>query len=142
MRCGATPPSTRATSVATVLSPQSKRWPPSAHKSPGSATGCAGGSGASSGSVRPWVLSANNSPSSNSSKPVRLRSNPASPNSANFEREHLKIPAGVERQLVVGEHIGAALRRREVRQDDARHLVEAEQIHGAHPCVFRSNVIT
>src|SRR5947209_20244957 len=37
-----------------------------------------------------------------------------------FEREHLEIPAGVERQLVVGEHIGAALRRREVRQDDAR----------------------
>jgi hypothetical protein len=32
----------------------------STHKSPGSATGCAGGSGASSGSVRPWVLSANN----------------------------------------------------------------------------------
>ena len=39
---------------------------------------------------------------------------------ANFEREHLEIPAEVERQLVVGEHIGAALRRREVRQDDAR----------------------
>src|ERR1700730_17525459 len=34
------PPSTRATSVATVLSPQSKRWRPSTHKSPGSATGC------------------------------------------------------------------------------------------------------
>src|SRR2546423_9755789 len=51
---------------------------------------------------------------------------------ANFEREHLEIPAGVERQLVVGEHIGAALRRREVRQDDARHLVEAEQMRGAH----------
>ncbi len=44
-------------------------------------TGCTGGSGASSGSVRPWVLSANSSPSSNSSKPVRLRSNPASPSS-------------------------------------------------------------
>jgi hypothetical protein len=39
---GATPPSTRSTSVATVLSPQSKRWRPSTHKSPGSATGCAG----------------------------------------------------------------------------------------------------
>jgi hypothetical protein len=37
------------------------------------------------------------------------------------------------RQLVVGEHIGAALRRREVRQDDARHLVEAEQMRGEHP---------
>jgi hypothetical protein len=28
---------------ALVLSPQSKRWRPSTHKSPGSATGCAGG---------------------------------------------------------------------------------------------------
>jgi hypothetical protein len=52
-----------------------------------------------------------------------------------FEREHLEIPAGVERQLVVGEHIGAALRRREVRQDDARHLVEAEQMRGERPAV-------
>jgi hypothetical protein len=33
------------------------------------------------------------------------------------------------------EHIGAALRRREVGQDDARHLVEAEQMRGAHPAV-------
>ena len=49
IRCGATPPSTRSTSVATVLSPHSNRWRPSTHKSPGSATGCAGGSGASSG---------------------------------------------------------------------------------------------
>src|SRR4051795_4989919 len=31
--CGATPPSTRSTSVATVLSPQSNRWRPSTHKS-------------------------------------------------------------------------------------------------------------
>jgi hypothetical protein len=33
------------------------RWRPSTHKSPGSATGCAGGSGASSGSkAREWIL--------------------------------------------------------------------------------------
>src|SRR5437660_7099500 len=44
-------------------------------------TAVATSTSASSGSVRPWVLSANNSPSSNSSKPVRLRSNPASPSS-------------------------------------------------------------
>jgi hypothetical protein len=51
------------------------------------------------------------------------------------------IPAGVERQLVVGEHIGAALRRREVRQDDARHLVEAEQMRGEHPAVAGDNAV-
>src|SRR5436309_15609650 len=61
--------------------------------------------------------------------------------SANFEREHLEIPAGVERQLVVGEHIGAALRRREVRQDDARHLVEAEQMRSEHPAVAGNNAV-
>src|SRR6202043_194641 len=60
---------------------------------------------------------------------------------ANFEREHLEIPAGVERQLVVGEHIGAALRRREVRQDDARHLVEAEQMRGEYPAVAGDNAV-
>ena len=67
---GGGPPSHRA-----------ERWRLSNHKSPGSATGCAAGSGAWSGSVRSWVLSANNSPRSNSSKPVRLRSNPASASS-------------------------------------------------------------
>jgi hypothetical protein len=54
---------------------------------------------------------------------------------------HLEIPAGVERQLVVGEHIGAALRRREVRQDDARHLVDAEHMRGAHPAVAGDNAV-
>ena len=43
--------------------------------------------------------------------------------------------------LVVGEHIGAALRRREVRQDDARHLVEAEQMRGEHPAVAGDNAV-
>jgi hypothetical protein len=60
---------------------------------------------------------------------------------ANFEREHLEIPAGVERQLVVGEHIGAALRRREVRQDDARHLVEADQMRSKHPAGAGDNAV-
>ena len=60
---------------------------------------------------------------------------------AKFEREHLEIPASVERQLVVGEHIGAALRRREVRQDDARHLVEAEQMRSEHPAVAGDNAV-
>ena len=53
----------------------------------------------------------------------------------------IEIPAGVERQLVVGERIGAALRRREVRQDDARHLVEAEQMRGEHPAVAGDNAV-
>src|SRR5690349_24026066 len=52
-----------------------------------------------------------------------------------------QIPAGVDRQLVVGEHIGAALHRREVRQDDARHLVEAEQMRGEHPAVAGDNAV-
>src|SRR5258706_211589 len=67
--------------------------------------------------------------------------NPRFAQIANFEREHLEIPAGVERQLVVGEHIAAALRRREVRQDDARHLVEAEQMRGEHLAVAGDNAV-
>jgi len=62
IRCGSTPPSTRSTSVATVLSPQSSRCRPSSHKSPGSETGCSGAVGASSGSVRPSMLSVSSAP--------------------------------------------------------------------------------
>ena len=51
------------------------------------------GTGASSGSVRPWVLLANNSPSSNSSKPVRLRSNPASPSSNRLLMTEAPVPS-------------------------------------------------
>ena len=43
--------------------------------------------------------------------------------------------------VILGEHIGAALRRREVRQDDARHLVEAEQMGGEHPAVAGNNAV-
>jgi hypothetical protein len=39
IRCGATPPSTRSTSVATVLSPQRSRCLPSSHRSPVRDTG-------------------------------------------------------------------------------------------------------
>ena len=38
-------------------------------------------------------------------------------------------------------HIGAALHRREVRQDDARHLVEAEQMRAEHPAVAGDNAV-
>ncbi len=34
VRCGSTPPSTCSTSVATVLSPQRRRWRPRSHRSP------------------------------------------------------------------------------------------------------------
>src|SRR5712671_5823457 len=32
-----------------------------------------------------------------------------------FERQQLLVPGGVQRELVVGDHVGATLRRREVR---------------------------
>jgi hypothetical protein len=43
-----------------------------------------------------------------------------------FQREPFLVPAGVQRQAVVGEHQGALLRRREVREFNDRHLLEPE----------------
>src|SRR5437870_5116124 len=73
-----------------------------------------------SGWTRRDRLSGNNSPEFEVVKAGEVEVKPRFAQLADFEREHLEIPAGIERQLVVGEHIGAALRRREMRQDDAR----------------------
>jgi hypothetical protein len=44
-------------------------------------------------------------------------------------------------RVVIGDRISAAMRRREVPQDDARHLVEAEQMCGEHPAVAGDNAV-
>ena len=45
------------------------------------------------------------------------------------------------REIVDRAVLSRALRRREVRQDDARHLVEAEQMGGEHPAVAGDNAV-
>jgi hypothetical protein len=49
--------------------------------------------------------------------------------------EHLLVPAGVERELVVGDDIGPVLRRREVVEHDHRHRVEPEPARRLEPSV-------
>ena len=49
----AAPSSSRSTSSGLLLSPQSSRWSPRIHRSPGCVIASSGGSGTSSGSVRP-----------------------------------------------------------------------------------------
>ena len=45
---------------------------------------------------------------------------------AELQREQFRIPAGVQRQLVVGDDVGAFLRCAQSRQFDDRHLGDAE----------------
>ena len=52
-----------------------------------------------------------------------------------LDRQHLLIPAGIERQLVVGQHIGPPLRRIEMGQAQRRHAVHAEQLGGLDPAM-------
>jgi hypothetical protein len=74
IRNGTAPPSTLATSCGLVLSPQSSRWVPSTHRSPGRVTGLAGGSGTASGSVRPSSTVPASRTSSSASNPSTARS--------------------------------------------------------------------
>jgi hypothetical protein len=48
-------------------------------------------------------------------------------------RQQILVPAGIERQLVVGQHIGAFLVGRHVLQPDAGHAVQAPAISPLQP---------
>ncbi len=50
-------------------------------------------------------------------------------------RQHLVVPARVGRDLVVGDHQRAPLRRRQVRQHDHRRLGQSQLARGQHPAV-------
>ena len=52
-----------------------------------------------------------------------------------FDGENLAVPAGVEGQLVVGQHIGSALRRIEVGEAQRRNALNPKQLGGLHPAV-------
>ena len=49
--------------------------------------------------------------------------------------EQILIPAGVERQAVVRQHVRAPLCGRQAREHDDRHLPHAERLRGAHAAV-------
>ena len=89
-----------------VLSPQTSRCRPSSHTSPKRDTGTAGASGASSGSVQPGA-------------PGQQRVDVPEADQVQIEaglvqrpqlrRDQVVVPARVQRQLVVGQHVGAPL---------------------------------
>ena len=54
---------------------------------------------------------------------------------AELELQEIEVPAGAERDLVVGEPERALLRLREMRQRDRRHLGHAERLRGEQPAV-------
>ncbi len=58
-----------------------------------------------------------------------------------FLGEQLVVPAGVERQLVVGNHIGALLRRRHGLDPDAGHGLHLEQHRRRQPPMARKHAV-
>ena len=129
------PPSTRSTSAMTVASPHSSRCSPSTHRSPGCVTACSGSAGASSSSVRPSLLPASSRSSSPSPKPISPRSKPSSREVRQLEPQQRLVPARVQRQLVVGQHIRPLLRLAHVRELDHRHPLQPELPCRQHPAV-------
>ena len=140
MRCGRTPPSSRATSAGSVALPQSRRWLPSSQRSPGCVTGTAGGSG---------VSSSRGSACAEREQRVDLRSLEAEGGEVDaefaevrhLEREQLLVPAGLLGEAVVGEDVGALLRFAEVGELDHRHRGEAELARREHPSVAGDDAV-
>ena len=130
------PPSTRSTSASTVASPQSSRCSPRTHRSPGCVTACSGSAGASSSSVRPDLALARQ-------QPLQLALAEADQPEVEaelgkvgqLEPQQRLVPAGVQRQLVVRQHIGALLRLAHVRELDHRHPVQSQLPCRQHPAM-------
>ena len=70
-----------------------------------------------------------------SEKPVSVTSKSRSIKRLQLDRQDLAVPAGVERELVVGQHIGASLLGAEMRQPQRRHGRNAEFLGCHHPAV-------
>jgi hypothetical protein len=99
-------------SAATVASPQRSRWLPRIHWSPALLIGEVGTSGTASSSVIPELIASDApsiSASSSSEKPTRSRANPWRVERGQFCAQHLLIPAGILRQFVIGQNVGASL---------------------------------
>ena len=58
-----------------------------------------------------------------------------------LDREDIAVPAGVQRELVVGDHVGPALRRAQVGQPERRHALQAEQLGGLDPAVTGDDLV-
>ena len=89
-------------------------------------TGSAGGGGASSGTVRLVPDRAREVVDLARPKPVRSRSKPKAGKVGDLGREQGLVPAGVQGELVVGEHVGALLGLAQAGKLDHRHRVKPE----------------
>ena len=50
-------------------------------------------------------------------------------------RQQVRIPARIERELVIREHVGPLLCRGEMRQRERRHLLHTEKLGSLYPAV-------
>ena len=125
------PSSSFSTSARTVASPHSTRCSPQIQRSPGRLIGSAGGSGASSGS-----------PSAIGAEQQLLQLEFAEAGQpevdaqalqlAQLERQQLLVPAGIQRQLVVGDDVGSPLRLGPAGRDHHRDLGEPQPLGRQH----------
>ena len=114
----AAPSSSRSTSSGLLLSPQSRRWSPRIHRSPGCVIASSGGSGTSSGSHQP-VLHVRRPaawPARPGSKPEQVQVEVQLLQVGQFDRQQVVVPVGERRRLVVGDAVGLDLRGRQVRR--------------------------
>jgi hypothetical protein len=58
-----------------------------------------------------------------------------------FQRQHLLVPAGIKRQSVVGDDIGALLRRRQMGQFDHRHLIQSQLARSGQAAVAGDDAV-
>jgi hypothetical protein len=58
-----------------------------------------------------------------------------------LDGEQLVIPTGIERQFVVGNHVGFALSRVEVRQAHRRNALHLKQLRGLNPPMSRDDLV-
>ena len=73
-------------------------------------------------------------------KPSTDRSAPSADKILEFQLEHLEVPAGIQRDAVVGEHQLAPLHLGEPAQRDDRHLRQAEQARRGQAAVTGDDV--
>ena len=128
---GARRSSARSTVAASVLSPQTSRWRPRTRHRPEPTTGFGQRFGhvVRIGQARS-SCSAKSAASSSTSKPTSCEFAPIVPQIGQFDPEQGLVPPGVERELVVGQHIGAALRLGPAARHDHGHFGQAQLAGG------------
>ena len=128
-----------STSDRTVASPHSTRCSPQIQTSPGRLIGSPGGLGSDVRISATRGSSGSNLPNSSSPNPVSPRSKPIPFRSPSATGKQLGVPSGTQRQLVVGDGVGALLRLRPAAGDHDLDIGDAEALRRAHTTVARDD---